>query len=104
MIFLCSENEHEHQARLELVLQRIKEAGITLNKEKCEIGKIKLKFLGKLIDQDGVKADPDKVSAIRQTRRPDNLSDLRRFMGMVHQLGKFSANHSELSLTFCVGM
>ena len=73
-------DEREHQERLITVLQRIKKAGITLNKEKCEIGKTELKFLGHVIDQNGIKADPEKVQAIQELRLPENVSDLKRFI------------------------
>ena len=78
-------------------MQRIKKVGITSNEEKCEIGKTELKFLGHVIDQNGIKADPKKVQAIQEMRTPENVSDLRRFIGMMNQLGKFSPKLSELS-------
>ena len=56
-----------------------------------------LKFLGHLISKDGVKPDPDKTKAIREKEVPQSVSDLRRFLGMINQLGKFSPNISELS-------
>ena len=91
-ILVFGKDECEHQERLITVLQRIKKAGITLNKEKCEIGKTELKFLGHVIDQNGIKADPEKVQAIQEMRPPENVSDLRRFIGMMNQLGKFHQN------------
>ena len=68
-----------------------------LNKEKCEVGKRELKFLGFVIDGDGIWADPDKTQAIQDMESPTSVTDLRRFMGMVNQLGKFSPNLAELS-------
>ena len=41
-----------------------------------------------------VKADPDKTDAICKM---ESLSDLRRFLGMVNQKGKFSPNIAELT-------
>ena len=49
-----------------------------------------MKFLGHLIGQDGVRADPEKTSAISDMETPQSVSDLTRFLGMVNQLGKFS--------------
>ena len=54
-------------------------------------------FLGQIIDRDGIRADPEKTSAIRQMEAPKNVSELRRFLGMVNQLGKFSPHIAELS-------
>jgi len=72
-------------------------AGVTLNPDKCEFGKTKLKFLGDLINESGIHGDPDKTSAIVEMRPPGNVSELRRFMGMVNQLGKFTPNLTELT-------
>ena len=87
----------EHDERLTAALNRIKAAGATLNPSKCQFRKSQLKFLGHLLDQDGIQADPDKTSAIAEMSPPTNISELRRFMGMVNQLGKFSQNLADLT-------
>ena len=43
------------------------------------------------MNKNGISADPDKVTAIKQMEAPKNISALRRFLGMVNQLGKISA-------------
>ena len=90
-------DKSEHDQRLRAVLKRIEEAGVTLNRSKCEFGKTELKFLGHLLNQDGIQADPDKTSAITDMAPPTNVSELQRFMGMVNQLGKFSHNLADLT-------
>ena len=80
-----------------VTLERIAAAGATLNPEKCEFERNKLKFLGHLIDGNGIQVDPDKTSAISEMKPPNNVSELRRFMGMVNQLGKFSPNLADLT-------
>ena len=40
----------------------------------------------------GIRPDPQKTSAIEEMETPHNITDLRRFMGMTNQLGKFSPN------------
>jgi hypothetical protein len=78
-------------------LIRIQEAGITLNSGKCEFSRTKLLFLGLLLDENGVQADPAKTTAIVDMKPPAKVTDLRRFLGMVNQLGKFSKNLAEYS-------
>ncbi len=90
-VLVFGKDKHEHDERLAAALTRIKEAGVTLNVSKCEFKKSKLNFLGHVIDADGIRADPDKTSAIRNMLPPTNVSELRRFMGMANQLGKFSS-------------
>ncbi len=44
-------NKTEHDARLNAVLKRLEAVGVTLNSEKCEFNKERVKFLGYIIDQ-----------------------------------------------------
>ena len=96
-VLVFGRDQSEHDARLTAVLTRIEAAGATLNRDKCEFGKSKLKFLGHLIDEKGIQADPDKTAAIRDMQPPSNVPELRRFMGMANQLGKFSPNLADLT-------
>ena len=73
------------------------EAGITLNKDKCEFNKQSLTFLGHKIDNQGMSPDPQKTIAIRTFKKPSNRTELRRFLGMANQLGKFTPNLPEIS-------
>ena len=42
--------QEEHDSRLFAVLNRIEAAGVTLNQEKCEFRKERVKFLGHIVD------------------------------------------------------
>lgn len=96
-VLVFGSNQQMHDSRLHAVLKAIKAAGVTLNSEKCSFSVDKLKFLGHVISKDGVSADPDKTTAIAQMKPPTNITELRRFMGMVNQLGKFSPNVAQIS-------
>jgi hypothetical protein len=50
-----------------------------------------------VIDKDGVRANLEKTAAICRMTSPQSVSDLRRFMGVVNQMGKFSPNIAEIS-------
>jgi len=54
-------------------------------------------FLGHVINQNGISPDPSKTAAINQMEVPKSVSELRRFLGMINQLGKFSPNIAEMS-------
>ncbi|KAH7714746.1 transposon Ty3-I Gag-Pol polyprotein-like protein [Aphelenchoides avenae] len=75
--------------RLEEVLKRLKAAGLRLKKEKCEFLKKELKLLGRVFSAEGVKADPDKVTAIVNMPAPLNVKELESFLGMVNYHAKF---------------
>ena len=91
-VLVHGQTSEEHDKRLEKVLQRLQEAGLTLNKQKCHFSQTQVKFLRQIIDKDGV---PDKVRAIQEFHHPNNVSDVRRFLGMCNHLSKFSPNLAE---------
>ena len=64
-ILVFGSTPKEHDDRLTAVLTRIQAAGVTLNREKCSFGQRKLKFLGHVIDKNGVSAE-EKITAIIQ--------------------------------------
>ena len=88
-VLVYGSSKEEHDTRLMTVLKQLEEVGATLNPSKCEIFRSSVKFLGHILDKQGVRADPDKMSAIKM-EAPKSVSDVRRFMGLVTQLGKFS--------------
>ena len=94
-VMVFGKDKEQHFERLTQVMRQIKTAGVTLNPVKCEFRKAQLKFLGHLVDKDGIRAD--KISAITALPAPTNVSELRRFMGMVNQLEKFSPNIADLT-------
>ena len=96
-MLVFGKDEGEHRERLAKVLKRLESAHVTLNPSKCEFNKTTIKFLGHVIDRTGVKADPDKTQAITRMEAPRSVSDLRRFLGLVNQLGKFSPNIAEIT-------
>ena len=96
-ILIFGQNQKEHDECLEAVLKRIEAANGTLNPPKCEFSKNKLTFLGHVIDTDGIRADPTKTKAITEMSSPTNTTELKRFLGMANQLGKFTLNLAQLS-------
>ena len=95
LVFGHTQEGHDHH--LQDTLSRIAAAELTLNKEKCVFSKPTMKFLGHIISKNGISPDPDKTVAIQNMPPHESPSDLRRFMGMVTQLGKFTPNLAQIS-------
>nr|KAG5700450.1 hypothetical protein BaRGS_010363 [Batillaria attramentaria] len=90
-VLVHAENQAEHDAILRQVMQRLQDAGLTLN-DKCEFSKPSIKFLGHIIDSAGIRPDPAKIEAIQNYPAPSNVTELQRFLGMLNQLAKFTPN------------
>ena len=96
-VLVFGKSQDEHDTRLKAVLQRLEEAKVTLNGSKCEFNKSSVKFLGHIVDQNGIRADPAKTTSITKMPPPQSVTEVRRFMGLVNQLGKFSSRIAEIS-------
>ena len=94
-ILIYGQTQEEHDKHLTEVLHKIAAAGITLNQEKCEISQSQVKFLGQIVDSKGIHPDPGKVAAVKQMNAPTDVKELRRFLGMVNQLAKFTPQLSD---------
>ena len=88
-ILIYSKNTEAHRKTLQDVFQRLRDSGLTLKQEKCQLFKTSLKYLGYIFTKDGVKPDPDKVRSIREAPTPTNASEVRSFMGMVTFCARF---------------
>uniref|UniRef100_A0A3B1IHV4 ribonuclease H n=1 Tax=Astyanax mexicanus TaxID=7994 RepID=A0A3B1IHV4_ASTMX len=93
-ILVFGTTQTEHDQRLYAVLKKLQKAGITLN-EKCEFSKRSVRFLGQIIDETGIHADPEKVKAVTSMSEPKTVSEVRRFLGMTNHLGKFLPHLAE---------
>ena len=85
-VLIHATTREEHDERLKKVLSRLDGLGMTLNSEKCQFAQSSVKFLGHVVDSSGIRPNPSKVSAILNVPAPENVGDVRRFLGMVNQL------------------
>ncbi|XP_068222164.1 uncharacterized protein [Palaemon carinicauda] len=79
-----------HLQRIYEMLLRCRKFRITLNRDKFVVAASQVSFCGYQLSEEGIAADPGKVSAIRDFPTPTNLTDLRSFMGLVNQLAEFT--------------
>ena len=95
-ILVTGTNEQNHLHNLELVLQRLESAGLTLKKSKCIFTAPSVEYLGHIIDKDGLRPSHSKVQAIQQAPQPTNVTELKSFLGLVNYYQKFLPNLSTL--------
>nr|XP_049465357.1 uncharacterized protein K02A2.6-like [Anopheles coluzzii] len=88
--------EAEHERHLKDVLKRIEEYGFTIRNEKCEFKTNEIRYLGHVIDSQGLRPDPNKIAAIRNLPEPTNLTEIRSFLGAINYYGKFVPNMRQL--------
>lgn len=96
-IVVCSDTFERHLDILKKVSHILKEAGLTINVDKCKFARSSMRFLGYIIDKEGLRTDPDKVSAILNFPRPKNITELKRFIGVASWYRRFVRDFSVIA-------
>ena len=91
-IIVFSQTVEEHLLRLAEVLKRLKDAGLKIKPSKCQLLCKSVQYLGHVVSEKGVEADPAKISCVRDWPVPDSREDLRRFLGFVSYYREFISN------------
>ena len=68
-----------------------------MNAQKCQFSVQDVKFLGQTINESGISPYQDKVKAIIDIPEPTDVSGIRRFLGMINQLEKFTPHLAEIT-------
>ena len=83
--------------RVLALLERCHQKNIKLNKEKFRLRKTELFYMGVVLTDKGVKPDPKKQECIQSMPAPTNKDEVRRLLGVVTYLSRFSEDLSTKS-------
>ncbi|XP_031349119.1 uncharacterized protein K02A2.6-like isoform X1 [Photinus pyralis] len=95
-IVVTGRNNKEHLQNLEVVFQKLKGAGFRLNRVKCNFLQDRIEYLGHIISKEGLQKNPSKIKAIVNCPRPENVSQVKAFIGMINYYAKFISNVTKL--------
>nr|GEX75115.1 hypothetical protein [Tanacetum cinerariifolium] len=65
-ILIYSKNKKEHEGHLKLIFRLLKEEKLFAKFSKCEFWLSTVKFLGHVIDSEGIYVDPAKIESVRE--------------------------------------
>lgn len=80
-----------------MVIQRLAEANLKLKPVKCKFACKKVEHLGHLITPFGLKPNPRLVSAVREFQTPNDVRELRRFLGLASYYRKFVPKFAKIA-------
>lgn len=96
-VIIVSNSFEQHMSLLNLVLQKLKMANLTINSKKSQFFRRQLKYLGYIVDSNGLQPDPEKVQSILNYPAPTNRKEVRRFLGTASWYRRFIPNFSSLA-------
>ncbi len=95
-ILVTGKDDIDHLQNLEAVLNRLEEYGLHLKLDKCTFMQKSGIYMGCIISAEGIHPTEEKIAAIKKAPRPENVTQLRSFLGMVNYHGKFIPNLSAI--------
>ena len=93
-IIIFSRTFDEHLNRLESVLSRLRTGGLKLKVKKCTFCAPQVKYLGHVVSKEGLRPDESKVSAVQNFPIPQDLTQLRSFLGLIGYYRRFIKDFS----------
>ena len=91
-ILVTDTDDQAHLQNLKAVLHRLEECGLRVKLAKCEFMKASVEYLGHRVSSQGLHPLESKQDAIVQAPEPQNLQQLRSYLGLLNYYGKFIPN------------
>ena len=91
-VIIFSKSAEEHVELVRKFLQRCRERGISLSKEKLQFCKTAVDFAGFHVSPSGYKISTEITDAIAKFPVPSSRTDLRSFFGLVNQLSSSTSS------------
>ena len=96
-ILVFGRSQEEHDQALEATFKRLRESGLTLNRNKCGYNQAELAFFGYVFSADGMSPDPSKLQEIINLATPSTVSQVRSLLGMANYCSRFIPSYSTIT-------
>ncbi|GFT91573.1 retrovirus-related Pol polyprotein from transposon 297 [Trichonephila clavipes] len=95
-VIITSPSFNEHLDHLNQIFTLLRDAGLTLNKNKCHFARDKLKYFGLVISKERIETDHSKVKAITEMKPPKNSKEVSKCLGMAGWYQKFIPQYADI--------
>ena len=98
-IIVYSKTLEEHVQNLRTVLRRLRRHGIKLKPSKCHLFQREVRYLGRIVSQNGHRIDPGGTKAVTSLRqsRPKTLGEVRKLTGLLSYYRRYIKHFSRIA-------
>jgi|GEM_PF-3482667 len=96
-IVIYARSLKEHEVKFNKLMQRLRNANLKLQPDKCEFLHHEVAYLGHIIGADGVKPDPNKIKSIMEFPTPKNEKNIKQFLGLAGYYRRFIPQFSKIA-------
>ena len=96
-ILIYSPDVPTHLVHMRQLFQRLREADLKLNREKCNFFKSHIQYLGHLILGEGIKPLPEKLESIKEMPPPTTPKEVKQFLGLIGYYRKFVPRFTDVA-------
>ena len=93
-ILVFSKTKKEHLEHLRKAFNILRENKLYAKLTKCHFAKSELEYLGHVVGKDGIKVDHRKIDTLTRWARPNDVSQLRSFLGLSNYFHRFIQGYS----------
>ena len=95
-ILMYSRSLQDHLQHLESTFQVLQQNFLLAKKSKCYFAQERIEYLGHFISAEGVSTDPENIMAIQKWPQPQNVSQLRGFLGLTRYYRRFVKGYGSI--------
>lgn len=100
-ILIASKDMQQHEQHLRQVFERLQKNGMVINAPKCILGAKAVTYLGYHVNSEGTSPLPERVEAIQQYERLQDVTQLRRFLGIINFYRRFIKDAATTQAPLC---
>ena len=97
-ILVFSKTAEQHERDLGRVLSILRENNLYANATKCTLFTHEIKYLGHIINRDGISVDTGKIAAVQDWPVPTSVKELQGFLGLCNYFRRFIPKYSEIAV------
>jgi hypothetical protein len=84
----------EHMEHVRNILEKLRQAGLTVKPKKCQFATARCSYLGHVVGSGEVRPEPSKLQAVKDFPTPTTKKEVRAFLGLTGYYCRFFADYA----------